>query len=211
MPGKDKEQKTAMDEEKKNLIDVILDIELRMFLSVSTREKAICQDHPDEFKRNRRAQFSTWSKETLSSYLNDLTLAEKNGKNLMTLKYGRMENLIPCLNDDPLIDKIVDAQLMWQKEMFEQYPNLMRGARAVDSRSDTVLHTSFATYLRGELETCSHETLQLLYADVKRYRKGHMNMNQILYTFLVKSYGYRSLEEAERAAGNSGQSSSRKA
>ena len=190
-----------MDEEKKSLVDRILEIELRMFLSVSSREKASCQDHPEEFRRNRRAQFSAWSEATLSSYYNDLLLAEKDGKNLMTLKYGRMDDLVPCINDDPLIERIVDVQLMWQKEMFEKYPNVMGGARTLESSGDTPVHTSFATYLRGELETYSHETLRLLYEDVKRCQKNNENMNQTLYTYLVQTYGYRSLEEAETAAG----------
>jgi hypothetical protein len=195
-----KKEKIGMDEEKKSRIEDILNIELRMFLSVSSHEKASCQDHPEEFKRNRRAQFSTWSTATLSSYFNDLLLAEKDGKNLMTFKYGRMGDLIPCINEDPLIDMIVGVQLVWQKEMFEKYPNVMGGARTLESSGDTPVHTSFATYLRGELETYSHETLRLLYEDVKGYRKNNGNMNHALYAHLVKSYGYRSLEEAETAA-----------
>jgi hypothetical protein len=192
---------SMMDDEKKTLVEDILDIELRMFLSVSSRGRAICQEHPEEFRRNRRAQFSTWSMGTLSSYLNDLMLAEKNGKNLMTLKYGRMENLIPCINDDPLINRIVDIQIAWQREMFDQYPKIMGGARTIDSTDDTAFNTSFATYLRGELETYSSNTLQLLYQDMEAYRKEGKNMNQILYAHLVKSYGYPSLESAERNYG----------
>ena len=147
---------------KEQLVSQVLEKELAMFLSVRSRQKANCREHPDEFKRHRRAQFSTWSGKTLMTYLNDLLLAEENGRNLMTLKYGRIEGLIPCLNDDPLIEKIIAAQYGWQKEMFEKYPNLMRGARAIDSRNDTGADASFVGYLRGELETFSHETLRLL-------------------------------------------------
>jgi len=195
MPGM--AERDTMVEAKKKWVEDILDIELRMFLSVSSLEKASCQDHPEEFMRNRRAQFSTWSTATLSSYFNDLLLAEKDGKNLMTLKYGRMGNLIPCINEDSLIDRIVEVQLIWQREIIEKYPNVMGGARPLESSGDTPGHTSFETYLRGELETYSHETLRLLYEDVKRYRKSNGNMNHALYTHLIKSYGYRSLEEAE--------------
>ena len=84
--------------------------------------------------------------------------------------------------------------------MFEKYPNLMRGARAIDSHSDNDFHTSFVTYLRGELETYSHETLRLLYEDVKQYQTDHRNMNEALYAFLVESFGYQNLNEAEKAS-----------
>lgn len=189
-----------MDEEKDVLIDNILEIELRMFLSVPSRERAACQDHPEEFKRNRRAQFSTWSADTLGSYLNDLLLCQKYEKNIMTLKYGRMEGILPRINEDPLIDRIADVQVKWQGEMFDRYPKIMGRARALDSSGDTPAHTSFETYLRGELETYSHETLRLLYEDVKRFLARNANMNEALYAHLVKSLGYGSLAEAESAA-----------
>jgi len=190
---------SKMNKDKQKLIETVLDIELKMFLTVPTLEKANCQDHPDEFKRNRLAQFSTWSEETLSSYLKDLMLAEEGGKNLMTLKYARMENKIACLNEDPLIEKIIEAQYRWQKELFTKYPHLMRGARAIDSEEDSAFHTSFETYLRGELETYSPKTLSLLYKDVQNCLQKKENMNEQLYDFLVKTLGYKSLEEAERA------------
>ncbi len=189
-----------MHQKKNVLINQILEEELDMFLTVSAIERASCQDHPDEFKKNRRAQFSAWSEETLKSYLNDLMAAKKNGRNLMTLKYARMDNLVPPLNKDPLIDKIVGIQYAWQKEMFQKYPNLMSGARSIDSREDTSLQTSFETYLRGELETYSCETLGLLYEDIKTYQKAKKSLNEALYEFLVKDLGYQSLEEAEATA-----------
>jgi len=55
----------------------------------------------------------------------------------MTLKYGRMGHIIPCINDDPIIEKIVDVHCRWQKEIVAKYPNLMQRARAVDSGEDT--------------------------------------------------------------------------
>jgi hypothetical protein len=189
-----------MSPQKKELIDRILKIELTMFLTVRTVGPSVCQEHPEEFKRNRKAQFFTWSERTMSSYLDDLKSAEAMGKNLMTLKYARMGNQIPCLNNDPLIEKIIEIQTVWQKDMFSRYPNLMGGARAIESHQDTDLYTSFESYLRGELETYSGNTLRSLYEDIERYRQDHQNMNQQLYDFLVKDLGYESLDEAEKAA-----------
>jgi hypothetical protein len=127
--------------------------------------------------------------------------AEEKGKNLMTMKYARMGNQIPCLNNDPLIERIIEIQTAWQKDMFARYPHLMGGARAIESHQDTDLYTSFESYLRGELETYSGNTLRSLYEDIERYRQDHQNMNEQLYDFLVKDLGYESLDEAEKAAG----------
>ncbi len=187
--------------EKKELIEKILAIELTMFLAVRTIGRAACQDHPEEFRRNRTAQFYTWSEKTLMSYLEDLRSAEEEGKNLMTLKYARMGNQIPCLNSDPLIEKIVVRQTAWQKDLAVRYPCLMGRARAIESLQDADWQTSFETYLRCELETYSGQTLSSLYSDIQRYEQDHQNMNQRLYEFLVQDLGYGSLDEAEKAAG----------
>ncbi|GAB6163286.1 DUF4125 family protein [Desulfothermus naphthae] len=184
------------------LIEKILDKELKMFLTVPVRQKAACQEHPESFKTMRRAQFLMWSEKTLESYLKDLEMAEKEGRNLMTEKYARMDNLIPPKNQDPLIDKIVNIQCKWQEEMFRKYPKLMRGARPVYSSQDSPFQTSFETYLRGELETYSHNTLASLYDDIVGMQKEGKNMAEELYKQLVMDLGYESLEEAEEAAKN---------
>jgi hypothetical protein len=187
--------------QKKELIDRILTLELTMFLTVRTIGPSACQEHPEAFRRNRSAQFSTWSEKTLTSYLEDLMAAEEEGKNLMTMKYARMGNQIPCLNDDPLIEKIIARQTAWQKELAARYPCLMGRARAIESKQDTSWQTSFETYLRGELETYSGKTLRSLYEDIQKYEQDQKNMNQSLYEFLVQGLGYGSLDEAEKAAG----------
>jgi len=117
------------------------------------------------------------------------------------LKYARMGNQIPCLNSDPMIEKIVARQTAWQKDLAARYPCLIGRARAIESLQDTDWQTSFETYLRCELETYSGQTLSSLYADIQRYEQDHQNMNQRLYEFLLQDLGYGSLEEAEKAAG----------
>lgn len=59
------------------LIEKILDKELKMFLTVPVRQKAACQEHPESFKTMRRAQFLMWSEKTLESYLKDLEMAKR--------------------------------------------------------------------------------------------------------------------------------------
>ncbi|MDY6856116.1 MAG: DUF4125 family protein [Thermodesulfobacteriota bacterium] len=185
---------------KNDLVEKILDIELRMFLSVSSHQKVSCQEDPESFKRTRRAQFLSWSEDTQKSYLNDLQAAEKDCLNLMTQKYARMDNLIPMLNENPLIEKIIKIQFEWQKKMFLKYPCFMGRGRSLSSAEDTAFQTSFETYLRGELETYSDETLRALYKDVTDQLEKGESMTEKLYLYMVKEYGYKSLDEAEEVA-----------
>ncbi len=188
-----------MRNENKDIIETILEKELRMFLTVPTVGRASCQEHPEEFRRHRASQFSVWSRETLERYLNDLDCAEKDGVNLMTLKYARMGGQIPCLNEDSIIDRIVEIQYAWQKEMFEKYPRLMARGRVLDSEDDAEGRTSFETYLRGELETYFSSTLGSLYQDMENARQNSNNLNEKVYEALVKSFGLPSIEAAEQA------------
>ena len=157
---------------------------------------------------HREAQFSVWSEETLQSYLDDLFKAKDQGHDLMTLKYARMENLIPPLNVNPKKGMIVQMELEAQREMLSRYPNILGQGRPLEDNGPGA--TSFKTYLRGELETYSNRTLELLYKISSRSRTGQ-NLVQQLYTNLVRNLGYHSTDELEDAlckknAGPPGQS-----
>ena len=184
--------------EKKDIIEEILSKELKMFLSVPSAQKSTCQEHPESFKLHRRAQFSSWSKVTLESYLHDLERAQENGTNLMTQKYARMDNLILQLSSNPLIDMIVGYQCAWQRSMMIKYPGIMSGGRPVSSAEDSTFMTSFETYLRGELETYTDATLELLSKDILDKHAHAISMAEEIYTCLVKDMGYDSLDEAEQ-------------
>ena len=182
-----------------DLIARIVDIELEMFLSVRADGKYSCQEHPDMFRLHRRAQFSAWSEDTLTSYLNTLERAKDEGANLMAVKYAIMEGLIPRENLNPIIDKIVATQYKWQMEMFNKYPCLMAGARPMSQSEDSDNNTSFETYLKGELDTYSDNTLSLLYRDITEKEKKGSNMSEEVYEYLVKELGYKSIEHAEES------------
>jgi len=184
----------------KDIVEKILVKELKMFLSVPSIRKSSCQDYPESFKLHRRAQFSCWSRATLESYLRDLEKAEEKGVNLMTHKYARMDNLIPQLSSNPLIDTIAGYHCAWQRSMIKKYPGIMSGGRPLSSAEDSAFLTSFETYLRGELETYSDATLELLNKDILAKQAQGINMAEELYTFLVKDMGYDSLDEAEQAS-----------
>lgn len=181
--------------EKAELIECILELELDMFINVRARYPASCQQNPDTFRFHRRAQFSVWSMDTLQSYLDDLSTAKEKGQNLMTLKYARMENLIPPLKDNPIIDLIEQLQLADQKEMLKLYPNLMGKGRPLED--DDLGATSFKTYLRGELETYSDRTLNLLGRDIQAAKDNGQNWSELLYTCIARNLGYESLRELD--------------
>lgn len=191
-------------EQRQELIQEILDRELAMFLAVSAKEPVSCQQDPEGFRLARGAQFSVWSEDTLVSYRGDLAKAAAEGKNLMTLKYARMEDLIEELHDDirveERIDQIVAIQVEWQKEMMAKYPCLMMRGRPLEEGDAGIATASFVNYLRCELETYSGETLALLHRDVTESRKNKRNMTEAIYLHMVRGLGYGSIEEAEAAA-----------
>ena len=181
-----------------NIIAEILELELEMFLSVISDQPYSCQKDTEGFKLHREAQFNIWKEDTLSSYLEDLNQAKKEGSNLMTIKYARMENLIPRNNFNPLIEEIVKLKMIWQQEMINKYPNLMTGGRPLSTLDDSINETSFETYLRGELETYSDHTLTLLHRDLIDLFKTGINGTIRIYENLTKMLGYKSIEAADQ-------------
>ena len=182
---------------KEKLIAKIVELELNMFVAVPAGGIYSCQQDPDGFGLHRRVQFSIWSEDTLQSYLDDLYRAKEDGINLMTIKYARMEDLIPRENRNPRIEEIVTIQSRWQREMVKKYPYLMAGARHLSESDGSAYDTSFETYLRGELETYSDNTLKLLLKDMLGYSKMGVNGSERIYEHLVKEMGYNSIEEAD--------------
>lgn len=186
------------------LIQEIIEAELQMFLSVRAREPVSCQQDPEGFRMSRTAQFSVWSDQALASYREDLKKATEQGRNLMTLKYARMEDLIPKLHDDilvdNLIDQIVNIEVEWQREVVAKYPYLMKRGRPLNDGEEGLQTTSFVNYLRAELETYSADTLAHLYRDVSESQDRNQNMAVAVYENMVKIYGHASIEEAEKAA-----------
>ena len=184
---------------REKLIAKTVELELEMFLAVPADGTYSCQQEPDGFGLHRRAQFSIWSEDTLKSYLDDLYRAKEDGTNLMTIKYARMEDLIPPENRNPRIDEIVTIQCGWQREMIDTYPYLMAGARPLSRSDDANYDTSFEIYLRGELETYSEGTLTLLHRDILKLKKTGVNGSEIIYEHLARELGYDSVEAAHRA------------
>jgi hypothetical protein len=168
-----------------------------MFLSVPTTHRYSCQEDPESFRLHRRAQFAAWSAPTLESYLSDLLRAKKAERNLVAVKYARMEGILPCENFSPLIEAIVVLALAGQGRFIADYPCLMRGGRPLSKEGDAPGLTSFETYLRGELETYSEKTLELLYGDIVDLQRSGTNLSEATYRNLARQWGFDSLEALE--------------
>ena len=182
---------------KQGLIQEVIDLELDMFLNVRAREPVSCQENPEAFRFHRGVLFSVWSEAALESYRDDLIRADAKGLNLLTLKYARMENSIPLLSENPLIDQIVEIEIAWAKELAAKYPKLHSRGRPIDE--DGPRGTSIKTYLRGELETYSDNTLALYFQNQTQALEQKKNLAEKVQLATAAGAGYGSLQEAEES------------
>lgn len=139
-------------EREQQLIDAIVERELDMFLKVDNLGgPAGCQQRPDSFRAMRWMTHSVFPAEYLESWLGDLETAGEQGLNLMTVKYARMDNLIPRENRSPLVDDIADVEFRWMQELRQESPESFRAGDG----------EGFRRYLSCELETLSQRTLNI--------------------------------------------------
>ena len=177
------------------LITDILDMEWAMFQRVHSESPASCQSMPDNFRKIRGSLFAACSREVLASYLSDLTIGQAQGRNFLVEKYARMDNRIPRLNDNPLIDIIVNIETAWQEDIKFRYPALYdRVCRSTDAIDDG---SNFSIYLRSELETYGDRTIELYLDHVKQAWEKGESLAEISLQQLVRKCGYRDLDHAE--------------
>lgn len=177
---------------RRRLIDEILEIELNMILTVSSKDTSRIEENSSTFKVVRECGFELWSIQALQSYLTDLKNAQKKDVNLMELKYARMDDLIPPINLNPLIDNIIKLETMWDKRTKREYPNIFKTSSADKNEDDLRL----VRYLRAEFETFSDSTLSYYYINQLKAVKEDRNLVEECLTCIFKSIGYQSLAEA---------------
>ncbi|MDY6826503.1 MAG: DUF4125 family protein [Bacillota bacterium] len=206
--------------ERDEIIKQIISREWDMFSNVKsiTGGKVSCQEDPRTFEIMRASNFMSYDLDVLESYLQDLDAAIKNGRNIVAEKYGwmmkstmpdefcKIEHMLPSPGQDQveLIDKIVQIELEWHKDLLEKYPYLIKRGRPLYSNEDSPSVTSVETYLRGELLTYSMTTLEKYYNNRLAQKKDNINGIKNIMLYMVQQYGYKSLEEANeklRAAG----------
>jgi hypothetical protein len=196
---------------KEEIIAKIIAIEWKMFQDVpNIGGTAPCQEERHTFEIMRLSQATSWSAAALESYLDDLTEALKQQRNLMTEKYARMmqstspaeyahiEHLVPPVSSEALslIEEIAVIVLDWEEELFRKYPFVLRQGRPIRSSSDTLFVTSLETYLKGELATFSLKTLKLYHEHLVKEQSENINGSEITLAETIKQYGFHSLEEA---------------
>ena len=196
---------------KEELIKKIVKMEWDMFQKVQNiGGRALCQDDWRTFEIMRVGQFMSWSDAPLQSYLTDLEEGEKSGRNLLSEKYARMmkstspleyaqiEHLLLPLAPEvpPLIEKIVKIFLEWEEEIRQKFPHVTARERPLYSSEDSPFVTSMETYLRGELATYSRRTLELYYNHLLDQKSRNINGAEITLEYIVKQYGYKSIDEA---------------
>jgi hypothetical protein len=193
------------------MINSIIEAEWEMFQQVSNiGGRASCQDDSGTFRIMRAGQSAGWSDAMLESYLDDLNEAKKSGRNLLTEKYARMmgstspleyariEHLLPPVESEviELIERIVRIVLQWEEELLEKYPYIIKRGRPLFRTQDSIGVTSKETYLRGELSTYSQKTLEMYLDHIQKEESENINGSAITLLYMVKQYGYSSLEEA---------------
>lgn len=176
---------TKVGKNKEELLNDIIKIENDMFQRVREAELSPCKDRQKTFKVMRQMTHSVLSKETLESYLEDLRKAEAEGRNLLIEKYARMDNRIPPLKTNPLINDILKIEERWMKELSENYPHTFKDGGC------------FKIYLSSELETYSDKTLELYFEDVSKAEKEGRNLAEERYSMLFQQIGYSSIAEVE--------------
>lgn len=175
-------------EEKKALIDSIVERELAMFLATPNEGgPSVCQTRPQSFRVMRKMNHCTHSVDTLKSYLQDLEEAEKQGRNFMIEKYARMDDRLPPLSSNPLLDTIADAECAFLQEASSRYPHAIKGSG----------NDMFRNYCRCELETLSDRTLALYAAEIEEARREERNLAEERYNELWKMLGEHSLADYE--------------
>lgn len=144
---------------KKELTDKIIAIEEEMFMATPNEGGvASCQKTPKTFRLMRAMQHLPHGEEFLLSYLDDLEAAKASDRNFMIEKYARMDNLIPPINENPLIAKIAEREAGFLEEAASQNPRIQR--REEPGR--------FKKYISCELETLSDKSLALYAEELEK-------------------------------------------
>lgn len=197
---------------KNELIDKIVKLEWEAFDKVINEGgRAGCQDDWITFSIMRKSQYMLWSTQMLESFIDDFERAAAAGWNLITEKYGRMEestapeeyakikDILPPISEDKkqIIEAIVAIQVDMMEEFAKLYPKAAYQARSIHTSEDNPYNTSYETYLRGEISTYSDRTLELYGRFVAQCAQDRINIAQRTIENSAHMYGYESVVELE--------------
>ena len=172
------------------LLAEIVERELAMFLATNNEGGvSVCQTRPDAFRAMRKMAHSAHDDALLASYLDDLRLAEAQGRNVMVEKYARMDDRLPPLSISPLLDQIADAEQAFLQDAQRRYPHVIKSNG----------QGMFRRYLRCELETLSPRTLELYAAQVSRAQHEGRNLVVERHDYLMRLLGKGGIDTCEAA------------
>ncbi|BDU75956.1 DUF4125 family protein [Mesoterricola sediminis] len=174
------------DSPRERIIHRIVDLEWKMFSTVKAREPAACQEEEGTFRLMRWMSHSVYSDLLLDMLASHLETATTAGRNLMTEKYARMEDLIPPLRTSPLIPYILAAETAWMADLGRRYPLTFPGTGE-----------RFGAYLAAELETWPEDALERYAAEVGTAQATGANLVEARYTNLFRRLGDPDLEARE--------------
>lgn len=195
------------------MIELIVKQEWEAFDQVQNEGgRASCQDNWTTFSIMRKSQYLTWTDEMLAVYLWYFGQCRKEGRNLITEKYGlmmestspeeyeRIKDALPQISEErkKIQEQIIAIQVEWMEEFAAQYPNMSMNARSIHTSEDTAYNTSYETYLRGELGTYSEQLLLLYGQFVARLAKEQKNLAYETMNNTAKLYGYADVDTAEQ-------------
>lgn len=198
--------------EEEKLIDELVSLEWKAFDQTKNEGgRADCQNDLFTFAIMRKSQYLTWTEDMLKSYIEDFKAANEIGWNLITEKYGRMEestapdkweqikDAFPAVSDEKkaLIEGIVSIQIGWMEEFAAKFPKAAGNARSIHTFEDNRNNTSYETYLRGEISTYSDSTLELYGRFIVEKARNGENLAYETMTNSAILYGYASVEELE--------------
>ena len=196
----------------RDLVNELVMLEWQAFDKVINEGgRASCQDDWATFSIMRRSQYDTWTDEMLESFIDDFYSANEQGWNLITEKYGRMEestapeeyakikDALPPVSDKKraIVDQIAEIQVAWMEEFAARYPKAAANSRSIRSSEDSAVNTSYETYLRGELMTYSDNTLALYGQFIVKLAGNGENLAFKIMENTARAYGYDSLEAME--------------
>lgn len=208
----DLERKTETGSERERLVKEIVLAEWEAFDQVQNEGgRANCQDDWPTFSVMRKSQYLTWPEDMLRMYLEHFTLSFREGRNLITEKYGRMmkstaperyeelcEHFPEISPERELIqESIIAIQVEWMEQFAEKYPAMAGNARSIHTSEDTAYNTSFETYLWGEISTYSEELLVAYGRFVVSLKQAGENLSYLTMRNTALLYGYHSVEDAE--------------
>lgn len=191
--------------------DAIVNLEFQLFDKTENEGgRASCQDDWGTFSIMRRSQYYTWPMELLNLLYVDFSEAVKNGRNVISEKYGfmmestaktefkKIKDKLPQISDEKkkIINAIVEIQVGFMEKFSEKYPGLADNARVIHTSEDNEFITSYETYLRGELSTYHDDTLSLYGRFIADIASKNKNLARMIMNFTTFFYGYGSLEDA---------------